>query len=379
MPCGVARWIFEDLMAACRVLLVAFVALAPIHLVLPTQASGAALGRGRGSDPWILLQGDSYTPARSDQTFAAFNGSLWGTGMENYTVAYNVSNHLLETTDGVRWIDHGSQGWSPRGYSASAVVSIRGVTTWFLAGGGACLQMYNGPVCHTYAWVGDLWSSQDMKTFVSVPTQSGSERWGARGGHSLDALGGQLVLLGGLNNSYEFADVWTSEDGVSWALAVETAPFGGRSFHATAVMGGNLYLTGGSNFTAVFSDVWVTVGGDPARWRRLEPPPWRPRFAHALTFHPASNALVLTGGYLGAQEVACAEVWVAPAEGAGCIWHLVTANASWAPRSFHSTAVIPSSGMLLLTGGWTVRIVKGWPPFQYDYMRDSWGADSLVL
>lgn len=324
-----------------------------------------------GASSWEQIAARVFTPARSDQAVTSFNGALVFTGQENYTVAYNCSNQVLTTADGYTWSDLGNGPWSARAYSAAATVQqADGTEVYLLAGGGCCTPPYTGPVCHAYDWEGDLWQSTDLHSFSAVPVPPGASRWGARGGHSMDNLNGVLVLAGGLNNTDQFSDVWLSKDGVNWQLAVEAAPWGGRSFHATAVMHGSLYLTGGGNFTSIYGDVWVT--NDGAAWTQLPAPAWRPRFAHALSYLPSADALVLTGGYLSVNAIACAEVWVAPAAGAGSGWVLQTANASWGPRSFQSTAVLPATGDLILAGGWTIDMINSWPFFQYAYFSDVW-------
>lgn len=331
----------------------------------------AALVHSAYSSSWTQIATGVFRPARSDQAVTQFNGSLVFTGQENYTIAYNCSNQVLLTADGTSWNDLGNAPWSARAYSAAAtVLAADGSEVYLLAGGGCCTPPYTGPVCHTYDWEGDLWQSTDLRTFQPVPVAPGAARWGARGGHSMDSLNGVLVLAGGLNNTYQFSDVWLSKDGVSWELALAEAPWGGRSFHATAVMNGALFLTGGGNFTAIYGDIWSTIDG--VTWKQLPTPAWRPRFAHALSYVPAADALVLTGGYISVNAIACAEVWVTPASAAGTGWVLQTANASWGARSFQNTAVLPATGELILAGGWTIDMLNSWPFFQYAYFGDVW-------
>lgn len=352
------------------------------RLVVAAALIGCCVSASRGINnsntfaSWQLLTNDAYSPARSDQTISVFRGSLVATGAENYTVNYTVTNEVIQTEDGVNWLVKPPGPWSPRGYSASAsYVDDTGVEWMLLSAGGACTPPFTGSVCHSYTWTDDLWRTNDSVMWEEVG--AAGPRWGIRGGHTLDNLNGTLVLTGGLNNTNQLNDVWLSGDGgLSWKLSAPSAPWSPRSFHASSVgvdASGRavLYMCGGGNLSGpVAADAWMTYDG--VVWTPLPFPIWSARFAHTLTFVPSVATLVVTGGYHALSSAAMNDVWTSVDYGNS--WQLATANASWAPRSFHSAIVLPATGQLLISGGWLALTQPDYPWYQYAYYKDVWVA-----
>jgi hypothetical protein len=356
------------------------------------------------SNIWALTNPSSYLPARSDMTTWTDAKYVYATGIENYTYTYTVSNTVMRTADGDVWTNVTDGPWQPRAYSASTVLNVNGTDVMIVTAGGACTPPFVSSICQGYNWYDDMWVSTDAVTWNLVIPDAGSPVWGARGGHTLDNLNGQLVLTGGLNNTVEFNDVWISNDlGKTWTSY--DAPWACRSFHATAVFplsSGSeamVMAAGGALHGVVYQDVWLTYDG--ITWSQLALPPWTGRFAHTLTFLQSSSLFVLTGGYCGdanLNTIANSEVWVAklnesastsksahtsdaiiaPNGGISLAWEQAP-NATWSPRAFHSAVILPLTDQMIVSGGWKIIAIPDAPYFSYFYYADTWTMNATAL
>ena len=341
--------------------------------------------------------------------------------------------------------------WGHRAYHAGDVLRTPATSgsdgMWIISGGGRCIdRVWSSPACTNYTWFGDVWGSTDGVSWTLLSssgnvssvsashpasgggggglprrhvaeTQGGSRglyhhqtlkssagnaecsalqlgtsatMWCPRGGHSFNVVkGGAIVVIGGLNGTDSFNDVWRSSDGgASWAMVAigKIERFGPRSFHATAVNdAGLLFLSGGCGIGGVvYNDVWSSIDGG-ASWAMLSmSSPWSGRYAHTLTVAASGGGgppqLLLTGGFETLNASGTTDAWSASgADGSG--WALATANVTWRPRAFHVATAVPAMGAIppqvVVTGGWIFEWGPppgGSAPFQYIYYDDVWAT-----
>jgi hypothetical protein len=114
------------------------------------------------------------------------------------------------------------------------------------------------------------------------------------------SLGDDNSIGGGINERILFNDVWFSEDGSTWHLATENAPWEARAGGVALVKNGWLYYMGGEKGfvaeTDYFNDVWRTKDG--ANWEEVTDESgagWSPRPGHKCSV--LANNFVCMGGF----------------------------------------------------------------------------------
>ena len=161
-----------------------------------------------------------------------------------------------------------------------------------------------------------------------------------------------------------FNDVWSSSDGIQWTQMTPDAPWEGRAGLSSAVLNGEIFVLGGSKnddssivgpggpARIYFDDVWKS-SDDGASWQLVqEHAPWEPRAGGAVVVK--DDFLYLLGGeegFLCEPFPGCSlpyfnDVW---RTSDGENWELVTASADWSPRPGHKAAVIDDQ--IVLFGG----------------------------
>ncbi|CAE7336360.1 ADO2 [Symbiodinium natans] len=193
-------------------------------------------------------------------------------------------------------------------------------------------------------------------------------------------LSGELPPLRSLPYS-RLGDVWWSADeGSSWTLMQQMAPWGPRAyFGAVAVQDGRYLLvfggivtpkdTGNSSLDGLgrqyVNDVWYADLSDASpSFHELSPGPWEPRAAfQALVWKPGRlsgkadvEEVVLMGGRT--QEGTLKnDVWALPLEnmerlfsGSASTWERRTSSADWSPRSEFAAATTIPHGVWILGG-----------------------------
>ena len=182
--------------------------------------------------------------------------------------------------------------------------------------------------------------------------------WSPRDGAQLVSFHDKLFLLGGWNQyagdradlagagsgSFESevcSEVWCSDDGRSWSLAV-TAPWSGRHMHGAVVHDDHIWVVGAENGTP--DDVWKSKDG--VNWELVAATvPWQERGNQLVTVFDGS--IWVMGGQTGAAAQTSfvadlkagkpfpptppplRDVW---RTNDGLSWERVTDDAPWAPR-----------------------------------------------
>ena len=82
----------------------------------------------------------------------------------------------------------------------------------------------------------------------------------ARTGHAVVAFKDKLWLFGGLSQSGNNNDVWSSVNGISWKLEIKHAAFTARNNHKVVIQNNKLWLAGGSS-DGNNREIWSSVDG----------------------------------------------------------------------------------------------------------------------
>mmetsp|Transcript_73543 Transcript_73543/g.116024 ORF Transcript_73543/g.116024 Transcript_73543/m.116024 type:complete len:588 (+) Transcript_73543:83-1846(+) len=206
------------------------------------------------------------------------------------------------------WEKLGDAPWSARHGHAAVVTSTENL---ILLGG------HDGA-----SYLNDVWSIQDPEqaksysTWVQVRSNSPDERdtsiFSPRYGHAVVLNSrDEILVMGGFFADKKagrvncFHDVWRSDDeGNSWSLIVEHAPWKGRYQHtAVATADDNVFIIGGLNVDLDrCNDVWRSKD-DGATWGEVTPAaPWAARYEHASVIDQNSSLYVIGGMSTGADK-----------------------------------------------------------------------------
>lgn len=203
---------------------------------------------------------------------------------------------------------------------------------------------------------------QSPPTLVWKEATSGAP-WSHRSDLCAAVLGGRIVLTGGHADSNYTSDVWTSEDGETWELVLEEAPWAARSYHSCAVLPGDrMLIVGGHSQNEWYNDVWVSgPQGNVSHWEQQTPhAAFAPRAAGSLFYQEGTKTLYYLGGSDGLLPPAGKpgattlfnDVWLSKDEGK--TWSIATPAAPWPARegeSGGSGVVIGDDEELALMGG----------------------------
>ena len=163
-----------------------------------------------------------------------------------------------------------------------------------------------------------VWCSEDGLEWTQVLEKT---PFGARGYGELVVFDGRMWQLG------SGKDVWRSTDGVGWTCVCEEAPYGDRYGTAVEVFAGKLWLMAGATREAsdppeggypgltTHNDIWRSEDG--AAWElAVEEAPWLPR----MWAVPAAyrDRLWIVGGYDNRNKRNLGDVWTTDD---GKTWH----------------------------------------------------------
>ncbi len=202
-----------------------------------------------------------------------------------------------------------------------------------------------GGLDNSYNYRNDSWqSTDDGVTWTQLNASSG---WSARGDFSSVAMpDGSIVLMGGYNG-IALNDTWRSKDhGITWTLMSASAEWSARSQHTSVSLpDGSIILMGGLDGSTRWNDVWRSTD-DGATWTEINGSAgWTARRGFSSVALP-DGSIVLTGGDDGADRN---DTWRSTDN--GITWTLMNASSGWSPRDTHTSVALPDDS-IVLTGGW---------------------------
>jgi hypothetical protein len=161
--------------------------------------------------------------------------------------------------------------------------------TPIVASDGSRLLLYGGQRWEPYDWcaflpecvafgLNDVWQSGDGVAWTIMPSAA---PWSGRGLiHGSMYFRGRHYLVGGglklappgatLSETVEeYADVWSSDDGVQWKLEATSAGFSPRTHHSVLATDRGCYVVGGSVGSQLATTNEVYFAYDCIRYQRL--------------------------------------------------------------------------------------------------------------
>ncbi|MFC2089195.1 hypothetical protein ACFLT1_00355 [Bacteroidota bacterium] len=225
------------------------------------------------------------------------------------------------------------------------------------------------------------YSDYEIKPYDGILTFSEVENkaaWKNRFEHAAVAYNGKIWILGGYNpgevkNDTYYEDVWSSEDGLTWELVSDNAPWKGRKGHTVNVFddgsGEAMFLIGGfsvdesTGYRQYTNEVWKSTDG--LNWDLIKensetdlknPDTFFPRMDHVTVVanHGGQEYLFIIGGRTQLKEFDGRlnqryfnDVWRSTN---GIEWEKL-ANNDYGIRSNHAATVDPETGIIYIQGG----------------------------
>ncbi|TPH18384.1 Kelch repeat-containing protein, partial [Litorilituus lipolyticus] len=200
-----------------------------------------------------------------------FKNKIWMIGGKNNGVRVNS---IWSSDDNENWqLELGNAPFTARS-SISAVVHNDKV---YVFGGYDDIDGYKG----------DIWTSDDGKTWLKVLENA---PYPLRLRAAITSFNNKLWVIGGddLVDNSELSDVWSSPDGSNWIQHTSNAPFGKRMNTAVYQTKDKLFIAGGyttdsSAYGGRFprADIWSSQDG--ITWNKeLDEAPWGYRFGHEV-------------------------------------------------------------------------------------------------
>lgn len=195
----------------------------------------------------------------------------------------------------------------------------------------------------------------------------------ARYGHAMvyDIAHGQVVLFGGVNDSY-LGDTWTYDPGTNaWANQSPSYSPPARYEHAMAFDSarGKVVMFGGYAGATLYNDTWAYDPGANT-WTNISTSSApSPRYFHAMAYDGASDKVVLFGGYHGILP-AMGDTWAF--NPGSNTWTEMSPPTAPAGRYSHTMACDSRGGGVVIFGGY----LGTWPllgdTWRYNYTSGTW-------
>jgi hypothetical protein len=171
------------------------------------------------------------------------------------------------------------------------------------------------------------------------------EFWPKRWDYQLVSHRGQLLVVGGQNETGYLNDIWASPDGLLWRQLPQPA-WSARAYFQLVEFGGALYLIGGETAEGMSNEVWVSRDLGQS-WQEVAPGAqhFGPRRLHQVLVF--KNQLVLLGGEDNEQQQ-YSDIWLSDD---AVSWRKVKVDGSqWGQRKYfraiaHRDSVIVLGGL----------------------------------
>ena len=314
---------------------------------------GLLHAHGGANQEWVNATASAQWSPRSGHTSVVFGDKMWLLGGRE---SGSLKNDVWYSTDGTNWTQvTPSSEWSPRHNHTSAVFDER---MWVIGGSGK---------------MNDVWSSSDGIHWVQV---TASAPWTGRSGHTSLVFDNKIWVIGGSDENPDPEkrghknDVWCSRDGIDWTSSTLEAPWLGRNGHTSVVLQDRMWLIGGErkllgpDDSTGLSDVWSSQDG--VTWTiATDSAAWTNRAGHASV--AVDGKLWLIGGATSrglAGPMLQKDVWWSLN---GMDWAKMTDSAEWSRRYGHSCVVYDdriwvlggTDGAILKNDVWFLRFANG--------------------
>ena len=215
--------------------------------------------------------------------------------------------------------------WRPRYGHAAVVFQDR---IWILGGTGTCAAGTQS---------NDIWSSPDG---LNWRLELANAPWSPRWCHAVFVLDDRLWLIGGLSRGdrlINLTDIWCSDDGIHWDLAVAEAPWEGRHVWGACRHANGMYLiAGATNGVCYHNDVLFSADG--VHWNQhIVKDSWFSKRKRLATVSFNKKLFVIGGAIISQRSLGGAlslnDVWVS--ETHGCSWQCLTTSPPWSARCAH--------------------------------------------
>jgi hypothetical protein len=332
-------------------------------------AAGNVWDEASSMTPWPARYGHWSLRASSGNILVMGGLSQDPTGdVDDDVDSVRFADVWRSTDEGLSWeCVNPSADWGGRSFAATAAIGTR----IYVVGGEIDGGVYKN----------DVWYSDDEGESW---TDAGTAPWPARRSHSLafdpNPSRLRLMLVGGRNASTAFADVWTF-NGTTWTERASLAT--ARFNHGHAIFAsGNAFILGGSGIAGgvesvlTGSGIFVRSSNGGASWEEVTSSITSTNWPNGITGCRMTTRIGVSGtmyvvggrtGVVGSSYLN--DVWVTT--NSGSAWSVLTPNARWAGRVFHSV-VSSSNTFLVLCGGATL---GGAPDVDTTASNEVWRVD----
>lgn len=309
-------------------------------------------------DPdWVKVTDTAGWQARDSSGEMTYRGQLWllGGWFDSFQAP---PRDVWSSRDGKTWNCVLQEApWKHSDLPMTLVFQDR---MWIMGG------WYNGRL-PGHSASNEVWSSSDGSIWEQVTSKAA---WTPRIAAGLVEFQGKMWLLGGTENYY-FGDttslkndVWSSEDGTEWKLAIANAPWSPRAYHAAVVHDNKMWVFGGGNYVPEYrarNDVWCSADG--VNWEQVvAEAPWSPRlWFSGLTYR---NHLWVLGGWSNQPSKNWGDVWYSRD---GKSWNQLQSAVTWKERHEHSSYVhddkiwvVAGHAQPLSTEVWSLKLPTDW-------------------
>lgn len=326
-----------------------------------TSSGGSGGTQGSGSGPltaWTDLAPTGDLPAvraGHSMVYDPKTGKVLLFGGTDSKVFYDDTWAYDPATN--TWTELATGGDRPPARCAAAMV-------YDSAGGRALLFGGTGGE----AFLNDMWA-YDPASDTWAEVQPVGDPPSVRVGHAMvyDSANGTVIMYGGRNEDGFFDETWTYDIAANtWSLVqtagdAPTERYGHSMVYEPA--SGKAIVTGGWDSIVYLSSTWAY---DPKTksWTSLDTSGAvpSPRAGHTVIHDPGSGSLVLFGGTDGSGFFSDTRTYD-PDTGAWTLLEVGTAHP--AGRNGHAMAYVPTSGTVILFGGWDGT----------TYYNDTWSLD----
>ncbi len=278
---------------------------------------------------WTLETPAAPWQARDSSGEVVFRDRMWlfGGWFDSFSAP---PRDVWSSADGVHWdLVCKEAPWKHSDLPMTVAFKDR---MWIMGG------WYNGRL-EGHGASNEVWSSENGIDWDQVTS---SAQWSPRLASGLVEFKGRMWLIGGTENYYfgnESSlknDVWSSDDGRTWRLEIDKAPWSARAYHQVVVHRDRIYVLGGGNYVPEYhakNDVWSSADG--VHWEQeTASAPWSPRlWFSAVAYH---DELWVIGGWSNNPAQNWADVWHSAD---GKQWTKLKSDRQWKERHEHSAWV----------------------------------------